>query len=226
MSELIAAIKIGKEKNINKLYELGQVHFRPTKYFREIEDINQPQYFRKDKYEGTSSILKKGRLELFKDGAKLAYSEKPELLIRGENDEGYIFCFRSIFENQVIIGSRNKLPIDEKIKNFGDTALIIFNPKEFMSRLTNCLYTKFNNFKYHQVTYLKIEEQNYLYSIFCKPHHYEYQNEGRIFINKIESEEYINTEIGNLSDIAIKLPIDKLNDIELEYDKNPVDNKQ
>ncbi len=118
----------------------------------------------------------------------------------------------------MVIGGRNKLPINEKIKNFGDTALIIFNPKEFMSRLTNCLEAKHYNFRYHQVTYMKIEEQNYLYSIFCKPHHYEYQNEGRIFINKIELEEYINIEIGSLLDIAIKIPIDKLKDIELEYD--------
>jgi len=218
MSELISAIKIGKEKNINKLYELGQVHFRPTKFFRKIENFNQLQYLRKDKYEGTSSIFKKGRLELFKDGTKLAYSDKPELLIKDEKDEGFLFCFTSIFENQVVIGGRNKLPINEKIKNFGDTALIIFNPKEFMSRLTNCLEAKHYNFRYHQVTYMKIEEQNYLYSIFCKPHQYEYQNEGRIFINKIELEEYINIEIGSLLDIAIKIPIDKLKDIELEYD--------
>jgi hypothetical protein len=215
MTELVAIIKVGKKANIDMLFELGRVHFRRVTYFREIEEQQILGHFRKDKYEGVSEILKGGKMQVFLNDNRIGLSHNAELLLRKEKDEGFVFCFTSIFESQLTFGMRNRIPVDDRMMTFGDSVLLIFNPQEFMNRVRNCLEVNNYEFKSQPVSYAKIEEGNSSHSIFTKPIEYSYQNEGRIFINRVEIEEFINIDIGDLKDLAIQFPLEELDKFEL-----------
>jgi hypothetical protein len=120
---------------------------------------------------------------------------------------------------------------DERIKDFGDTAVIFRNGKEFTNRVVQKLFDKFEDnvhFDMKQVLYYDISKDFGDFGIFWKGKGYEWQNELRMAValldcrdiktdengNRfgilLESIDPIKLEIGSIRDIAVAIPTEDL----------------
>ena len=125
---------------------------------------------------------------------------------------------------------------DERIKDFGDTAVIIRNGKEFTHRVVQKLFYGFGDnvhFDMKQVSYYDISKDFGDFGIFWKGKGYEWQNELRMAValldcrnrkidengNRfgilIESIDPIKLEIGSIRDIAVAIPTEELVNLKL-----------
>jgi len=128
---------------------------------------------------------------------------------------------------------------DKRLRDFGDTAVIISNQKEFYCRILRELNKKFGN-----NIYLKIDNVNYYnlfkdfgdFNIYFKEKKYEWQKEVRIAVallngNEIKIDENgrqfkavikdtnrLILEIGNIEDIAVTISTEDLINLKLPAD--------
>lgn len=124
---------------------------------------------------------------------------------------------------------------DERLKEFGDTAVIIHNPNEFLRRILIGLHNKFGNdfnFKLDEIKYYPPEYYGQL-DEFCKSASYAWQNEMRIRVALlygtqikfdqdgkirkllIQSIDPIILDIGSITDISIQISTQDLIDLNL-----------
>ncbi len=197
-------IKIGKSEHIDQLQKEGLIHSKTLQYFRnkEIEDFK----LRRDISEGAISSTKLTSLELFVDGKKL-----PLDFIKGRlntfdpsQNHTHIFCLYSI-SNDFING---KPFVDDRNIKFGDSALIILNPKEFIRRIEQNTIKKFK-IKYEPVSYYEEDGSYENLTIFQKPSYFKYQNEFRFHFDIIDEND-LEFKIGSIEDISMKIDSDKL----------------
>jgi hypothetical protein len=125
---------------------------------------------------------------------------------------------------------------DEMLKNFGDTAVIIYYPDEFIRRIHKGLYDRFRdniNFKIRQVFYYNLFKDFGNFDIFWKEKMYEWQKEVRITVGLLDGQEIridehgrrlkaliksiepLILEIGNIEDIAVAIPTEDLINLKL-----------
>jgi len=114
---------------------------------------------------------------------------------------------------------------DEKLKDFGDTAVIIYNPDAFLIRILQKLYDNYGDnidFKINKVSYYDISKNFGNFDIFWKEKWYEWQNEVRMAIGLldgsgilIQDTNPLTLEIGNIKDIAVAIPIENLINLKL-----------
>lgn len=124
---------------------------------------------------------------------------------------------------------------DDRLQEFGDTALIITNPNEFLQRVLNGLLKKYGdntNFKLDEVKYYPANYYGYL-DEFCKADSYAWQNEIRMRVYLLDenntkldedsnntmkallkNKENIIVPIGSIRDICIEIPVEKLVDMD------------
>lgn len=124
---------------------------------------------------------------------------------------------------------------DSRLKEFGDTAVIILDPNEFMRRLVRGLSQQFGdniNLRLDEVHYYPPDYYGDL-DEFCKLSSYAWQNEMRIrvalldekntivgadgLIRKqlIQNTDPITIEIGDISDITVQISVQDLIDLNL-----------
>jgi hypothetical protein len=104
--------------------------------------------------------------------------------------------------------------IDQRNKQFGDYALSINNPGEFIRRISIELNSKKYLWKADNIEYVDIDSVDDNYNLFKKPFSYNYQNEYRFLIKSWESEP-IKLYLGSLQDIATVLSTDEICSIKL-----------
>lgn len=131
---------------------------------------------------------------------------------------------------------------DSRLKEFGDTAVIILNPDEFLRRLVRGLHQQFGdniNLRVDEVHYYPPDYYGDL-DEFCKFSSYAWQNEMRIRValldesntvigadglirkHLIQNKDPITVEIGDISDITVQIPVQDLIDLNLpEMIRNP-----
>ena len=94
-----------------------------------------------------------------------------------------VFCLYCLeYDN---VKGKYVLP-NEEMRNFGDTAVVITNPKEFLNRVERALKSKFGDsfwWAYKRVSYNVELSKDFKYSEFCKAAPYSYQNEFRIALD-------------------------------------------
>lgn len=124
---------------------------------------------------------------------------------------------------------------DDRLKEFGNTAVVIFNPNEFLRRVMNGLYNQFGdsiNFKLDEMHYYPPSYYGAL-DEFCKSEAYAWQNELRMRVAILDPNEYIidekgrklyclikNTDsiivdIGDIRDISVQISVEDLIDLKL-----------
>lgn len=219
-------IKFGLKENLEKLI-MGQLYMKNLKYYNELENISSNEYVG-DKYDG-HIVIQNSEISLYKiDSNELITKiETPILSL----DLGYlqspIFCmFMFDFRNCVKKDFEgNKLITEyqfseyqrEKLRNFGDYALIIKNGKEFITRIKNAFLTNNYNFSSGFVQYYnsnnveqmrQINEKNSQIA-FWKRDKYSYQQEYRILVYD-SVEDFLSIDIGNISDITSLIKTDEL----------------
>jgi hypothetical protein len=120
---------------------------------------------------------------------------------------------------------------DERLKDFGDTAVIIHNPDEFLDRVLRRLYERYGdsfNFKMREVSYFDISRDYGDFDVFWKTTFYEWQKELRIAVGLLDGSKSIidgngrllkpliqdvsalTLDVGSIRDIAIPISTDDL----------------
>ena len=132
---------------------------------------------------------------------------------------------------------------DERLKDFGDTAVIILKPNEFLNRFIRSVYEKYGdnvNFRLDEVHYYPFDYYGDL-DEFCKYESYAWQNELRMRValldcnkSKIDQDgkclkqikqniDDITINIGDIRDISVQIPIEDLIALKLPNQiKNPI----
>ena len=111
---------------------------------------------------------------------------------------------------------------DEEMRNFGDTAVVITNAKEFLNRIERALKARFGNsfwWAYKRVLYNVNLSKDFKYSEFCKAAPYSYQNEFRIALD-LSQNKFTDTMLNAATDFA-KIELARLLNGREWHDENP-----
>lgn len=203
-------IKIGEEQHVDKLQKSGLIYSKTVKYFREreIEEFE----LRRDKHEGAQSSIRINNLKLSVDNQELPFKfQKGRFNTFNQNiDLSHIFCLYAASEEQ----ANGKPFVDERVASFGNTALLITNPGEFVRRVEE--FSR-NNFgcSYNLVKYYPDNKDYSQLTVFHKPDYYNFQREFRFHFDHITEEDLV-FEIGSIEDISIKMEAAKLVGLTME----------
>lgn len=193
-----AVIRIGKEKYMEDLFYKGEILLRRLSYYRNHENKEVG-----DENEGISYLYQAHEVKSMKvNEAEVDIVNQVRIKLN-DSPNPFIYCMYGIYSNDQIID------IDDKCKEFGDTAIIITDIGKFRDRIYNVTKSlKSNKVKY--VPYTKYNgEMNY----FTKIDNYKHQKEFRLCIeSQIEKDEMLIT-IGSIEDIAI---IEKIDNLKIE----------
>jgi len=197
-------IKIGQKKHIDQLQKTGLIHSETVKYFREheIEEIE----LRRDTREGAQSSIRIKDLKLLVENKDLPITFKNARFntFNLELDLTHIFCLYAVTPDL----ADGQLFIDKKVIKFGDTALLITDPGEFIKRVENATKEKFRcTFK--PVQYYPNTNDYTRLTIFDKPNSFSFQREFRFHFDHIDKD-YLEFKIGSLSDISVIIESEKL----------------
>jgi len=126
---------------------------------------------------------------------------------------------------------------DPRIKDFGDTAVIICDMDTFLRRLVQAildLYDESVSFLMNEVSYFDYNTTKEINPFFSKKESYSYQNEMRIALGLLENNKYtmdsgntksivmstdaLKPQIGDIRDIAVKMPIDEFLALKFPHD--------
>jgi len=139
-----------------------------------------------------------------------------------------VYCLYRLTYN---IGMEQFERPDERLRNFGDTAVIMYNPDEFLNRILWQLYEKYGdnvNFKLKEVSYFDISRDYGEYNVFWKTTFYEWQKELRIAVGLLDGSKTmlgdndqllkpliqdiapLTLDVGSIRDIAIPICTDDL----------------
>ena len=176
---------------------------------RNYVDIEHDQIGDPD--EGLSySLIHDVKVEV--DGVEIEEVIGPVRLVDSTEYNPYIFCMYSlVFEN--IKTERNT--IDSRCLGFGDHAVVVKDRREFLKRLRlvfekDCV-SRLNG---ALVKYVNRESYNGEMGAFRKYDNYDYQLEYRyVWENSGLNATAVTLKIGDLSDIAVLVPSEKLNSL-------------
>jgi hypothetical protein len=150
-----------------------------------------------------------------------------------------LYKYLKIYSMYSLTYNKNKKQFeqpDERLADFGDTAVIIYYPDEFVRRIHKELYGRFGdniNFKIRQVSYYDLFKDFGDFDIFWKVKTFEWQKEVRMTVGLLDGSEIridengrhlkalikdinpLTLEIGSIKDIAVAISTEDLVDLKL-----------
>ena len=202
MVEKATLLKFGHYEHICQLRDQGLLYMNTFPYFRQIED----KELRGDKYEGVAEVNRGSsgivtpkndpenqfmvsRWEIRKD--------LPQL------EKLNVFCMCAVRP------SVRSFPVDKRNFRFGDYALILMNPQEFIDRISSQLESQNINHKANLVEYIS---NDYVGEVgpFRKLKNFAYQSEWRLVCYGGNGAVRI-FRIGSISDICIVVKSNEVN---------------
>ena len=194
MVEKSTLVKFGKHEHICQLRDQGLLHMKPISYFRQIED----EELRGDRYEGIAGVHRgdSGTATPENDLEHPFIINKWELLLElPQLERMNIFCLCAVRP------SMGSFPVDDKNFRFGDYALVLVNPQEFINRISSKLKSLHIDHKADLVEYVS-EDYTGEMGPFKKLSRFAYQSEWRLTCSGCSGED-IQIPIGDIKDICI-----------------------
>lgn len=201
-------VKFGRREHMERLLKDGELYLNSTTFFSQYDESNGVG----DKYEGVylvdnppfCDIELKFNSPDIKD-LKLEKVKGIHMRIRENEPQGNIFCLNmanGVREENEKVG---RIELNASLLDLGadyDTAVIIFDYKRFLERVTTELeklpyFYKFSPVKYYDEKLCQGEELTF----FHKREKYSEQNEFRIYV-ETNSDSTLRIHIGNMEDIA------------------------
>lgn len=147
----------------------------------------------------------------------IARAAKAQLYLDHPNDKGNIFCLYGVESDRLDLSERSKQNIGFNgfSKEFGDTALLIHNPKKYFSRIEDKLQGLKIEYNFAPVNYFDPNIYKGELSPFYKSNKYKDQNEVRLWIPN-NSDNPFQFYIGDITDISVKIPVTDLAKIEVQ----------
>ncbi|PZX49319.1 hypothetical protein LV84_04262 [Algoriphagus ratkowskyi] len=203
----------GDSEHIKSLYEKGEVYINTVENIRKYDDNKE----RSDPDDGIKKRIFLGDTEITfcEDGEDIekfgtTVDCKDTVIKFDSKEKGNIYCFSGIFTKH-ITGKSENIKIDTK--SFGESLIVIHNPKEFVNRIIKGLKNNgYDNIKYKPIEYYHHEYSGQL-GVFKKHEIFKPQNEFRVFVPN-EKNKIIKIYIGTIKDIS---SIEKNNQITITY---------
>ena len=208
-----------KSKELIESLRNGHMYFSSLSVFREYEDASGIRIVG-DEREGMMPL----QHAVFEDARTHERTPVNNALIKTRNSDDYVFCFFGMKENTTHFTFSEEQKA--KIREFGDTALVILDYGAFEDRVKKA--AKDAGFEVHfgRVDYYDDEADNAdtlirsIYGMwtlaFEKPKDYEYQQEYRFLLErKGRPEDHWVLELGSLEDISRMISTEQALAIEL-----------
>ena len=225
MNSQFVPVKITNKIWADKLMA-GEIFMRPLKAFASYEAtnvVNDLDKYRGDPYEGISSLS----FDVEHDKVAPLIDEDLRKMIRGViHIDTEVLPFFKLFclyclEYDLFTDSFRQP--DQRMGEFGDTAVLIWDFNTFLKRVENSIRMKYGNmfvFMCNRVEYLDLANPRDISPIFTKRPDYKFQNElrfafselgtqvGELYeIKKTSNNEILN--IGPINDIAYEMPFEE-----------------
>ena len=210
MGEPGTLIKFGKQERLLRLQAEGALYLNTPEYFWKIED----EELRGDPFDCIAKVARGPKIVIpLPDGKQV--SVEGEWIYRmypPEPEKINIFCMFAL--RPLIEGN---FPIDKRNFQFGDYALFLINPNEFMRRVQSALKNEKINYKADLAEYV---DDNYIGELgpFKKLKRFAYQSEWRLVCSEGPSgpREIL---IGDIRDISVILSSAEINElIKVEFE--------
>ena len=211
-----------KSKEIIDSLRSGKIYLNSLKWFRDYENDNGDMVIG-DSFEGMIHISE-GEL-LIPSISEHTHLEKR--LINTSATNSYVFCMSCIHpQNESFKYSELQ---KQDFREFGDTALVILDSEEFLKRI-EAEATKqgykiyFNEVRYYNPDVDDIARWSSLKQgmhnvAFWKREEYRHQQEFRmVILDDGQGQDHIELEIGDISEISMVFPIDKI--LNAEFKRN------
>jgi hypothetical protein len=211
-------IKFGKKEHIESLLKSGEIYFNTPKTF---SDSKEPE--KGDSSEGA----------IWLDNAQLTdiKVEHPTIgiinLIPKPNSLSkitqyhYNFLSFSLYDvSQNIVSNSEIKQIDERMIEFGDSALIIKKPIKFIESIISELKKQNIRYELKPVEYKELSEKGkHIINPFVKDEEYKHQNEYRIIIENLNNKPF-SINIGSIEDYCLFSESESM--IKTEWSVKPV----
>lgn len=211
MEESGTLIKFGKHEHLLKLQDEGLLYMNNLKYFWEIED----EELRGDTFDCVAEIHRGIKVTMrLADGKDATIGGNWVIRTHPpEPDKIHIF---SMYALRPIIGN---FPVNEKNFRFGEHAIVLLNPQEFMRRIETRLKSQRIVAKGDLVEYVNDEHTGKV-GPFRKLKRFEYQSEWRLVCLDGPGKTR-QIRIGSIKDISTIIQSDEINkQLRVEYEIN------
>ena len=230
MGHVYLPIKVLDKEYADKLM-CGEVYMRPLEEFgswriTEYKDLGGKELnndFRGDIGEGLVRNLAPDEKHPFFDGLSEQMKEAVigRYFIDEEEKETRLFSMAKL---EYDVEKHSYKEIDKRFSEFGDTVVIILDPEAFYQRICACYHRMFASsfvVEVGEISYKSIFRDFGEWGLYVKEKKYEWQQEVRIaarlrpdiqILSNREKTGPIPARIGDLSDIAIEVPIKEILD--------------
>lgn len=197
-------IKFGAQQHLKELREKGLLYCNPIHYFTSIEEQN----LRGDDMENVVDMhyMESGTVALSPIGEKPSANSTTlpfrdaHITSRIMEPFGNLFCLFAINLLDKPIGE--VFTISERVKEFGDSFLLIYDGMSFIDRVKRALASQKLKASTDMVEYKDFSKFTGKKTVFQKDLRYAYQQEWRLYI-KNNKADAIKLEIGSLEDISV-----------------------
>jgi hypothetical protein len=209
MPTIFCLVKFGKKIHLEEMFETGKIRFGLITEFMQSSENE-----RGDKFEGVFEIINTGFTEVTCEHPTLGTQtfklnpDNPARLMQRSLDPHCSFsCYALTYEMFAEIHTHN---INERLLEFGDYAIFIKNPKEFINRVHRELSDVGYSGQTNLINYIDYETAGTITpDFFTKSDQFSHQNELR-FLFETKEEKPVFIEIGSISDISVLLPAAEL----------------
>lgn len=208
----VPLIKFQSAERIKSLQQ-GKLYANSLDYYRNLEITTDDSQIG-DVHEGTLTIID-GEMEFV--GTDIKFPLKNQMfLTKASNYPVFCMCCFKGF-NQISFDDIQK----EKFLNFGDTALIIIDSKEFEKRVSLAAISEgykailgkvhYYSSDYNETGVIEALSKDINNVAFFKRNIYAYQQEARfLFVSEQSPVDHIELDIGDISDISMVIPTKQL----------------
>ncbi len=206
-------IKFGEKKFMEDLIYNGTIYFNTIEYFRKCE-----QKERGDSFEGTIELRNYTEEDDYRltitlpDSGKQFSSGKFNYRKFLSDIRGNMYCLYSL--NKQIVSQQSKFEIDQRMKKFGDTMVVITRPIDFLSAIIEQLKAKGIEYTMKPMNYYDHKSFSGKLDLFSKPDTHKHQNEFRIVLFD-NSTEALPIQIGNIESYAHLVPASAIDNAEI-----------
>ncbi len=209
----IGLMKIGTKENILDSYLNNYLYFNTVDHFRSLE--NSP-IGRHDPHEGDLLIKQVVKLTAEKDGISYHFHE----IFKSFSAQYHEFLAKvpgniCSFCTFTLTQDKNEYTIDNRLKEFGDTALIITDFSKFVKAADRAIAKLKFGYSRKQIEYYDPKTYTGDLSFFHKDIFFQYQNEYRILI-KSSGEKPIKLDISDLNKVSTIFDLQSLKSLILE----------
>jgi len=129
-------IKFGEKIHMEKLFHEGEIYCNTLKHYTEKEYNDS----RTDKYDGSDYIIQGKDLKLKLNNKIFATADKIQIYRRNLNQLGNVYCLYGIENTDLkLTDTFLKMKLDLSSITWGDTAVFIYDTKEFLRRVNEAL---------------------------------------------------------------------------------------